>query len=212
LASFTGFTDADFQTFALDSFEERMEAIKSVVRPKLEAIGQELAPTLSALTGHPMYPITAKHMRRKVNPPSDTWVAWSASKRGYKMLPHFQLGLWRTHLFIQAGVIYEARGRAQFADLLLDNRAVLQAAIPGHYRWMEDYTQPDGIKHSEMSQADFERIAHRLRTRKEADCMVGLSIDQAEVVAAGASLVETARAVVQTILPIYVLASSPVMV
>jgi len=207
---FTGFDIADFDTFSIDRFEERMESIKTLVRPKLEAIGQDLAPALSDLTGHPMHPITAKHLRRKVNPPNDTWVAWSASKRGYKMLPHFQLGLWRTHAFIQAGVIYEAQGRAQFADLLLGNLETLQGEIPGHFRWMEDYTRPDGILQSEMTRADFERIAHRLRNKKEADCMVGLSIDRADVVAAGSSFAQIARQVMQTIFPIYLLASAPV--
>ena len=35
----------------------------------------------------------AKHARRSVNPPIDTWVAFAPNKRGYKMLPHFQIGL-----------------------------------------------------------------------------------------------------------------------
>ncbi len=209
---FNGFSSADFDTFALDDFAQRMESIKTTVRPKLEAIGRDLATVLGGLCGHPMHPITAKHLRRRVNPPNDTWVAWSASKRGYKMLPHFQLGLWRTHAFIQAGVIYEAQGRAQFADLLLGNLEALQAAIPGHYRWMEDYTRPEGIRQSDMTRSDFERIAQRLRNKKEADCMVGLSIDRTDVIMAGASFKETALGVMRTIMPVYVLASSPVMV
>ena len=36
------------------------------------------------------YPHVAKHARRSVNPPKDTWVAFATSKRGYKMLPHFK--------------------------------------------------------------------------------------------------------------------------
>jgi len=208
---FTGFNDIDFATFELDNFDQRMASIKTQIRPKLETIGRTLAPTLSDLTGHPMHPITAKHMRRKVNPPNDTWVAWSASKRGYKMLPHFQLGLWRTHAFIQAGVIYEAQGRSQFADLLMGNLDALREVIPGHYRWMEDYTQPKGIRQAEMTRDDFERIAQRLRSKKEADCMVGLSIDRADVVTAGVAFLETVRQVMHTILPVYILASAPVL-
>ena len=50
----------------------------------------------------------AKHARRTVNPPKDSWVAFAPYKRGYKSLPHFQIGLWRTHLFIVLVIIYEA--------------------------------------------------------------------------------------------------------
>lgn len=183
-----------------------MESIKSGPRPKLEALGRDLAAPLAALAGHPFYPIVAKHMRRKVNPPNDTWVSWSANKRGYKMLPHFQVGMWHTHAFIQAGVIYEAQGRAEFADNLLRNLSQVREAIPAHYRWLEDYTDPRGILHSEMTDEDFRRIADRLKHRKEADCMVGLSIDREAVVEQGPAFAETALQVMESLMPVYRLA------
>lgn len=183
-----------------------MEAIKAGPRPKLEALGRDLAPALTELTGQPVYPIVAKHARRKVNPPNDTWVAWSTNKRGYKMMPHFQVGLWHTHAFIQAGVIYEARGRAQFAQNLLENLPALRTALPPNFRWLEDYTKPEGIPHGEMTDADFERIAERLLHRKEADCMVGLSVLRDEVIRSGPAFAEQAQLVMRTLLPIYRLA------
>lgn len=207
---FRGFTDQDFDVFAIPSLEGRMDGIKELVRPKLEALGQDLAGPLAELTGHPVYPITAKHLRRKVNPPSDTWVAWSAGKRGYKMFPHFQVGLWQTHAFIQAGVIYEAQGRAAFGQALLDQLEAIRQAIPGHYRWMEDYTRPDGIRHSDMTDEDFRRMADRLMHRKEADCMVGLSVDRAEATAAGPAFAERALAVFRQVMPVYRLATEAV--
>lgn len=209
---FIGFSDADFDVFAIPSLEGRMAGIVSGPRPKLEALGRDLAPALGSLTGHDMFPIVAKHLRRKVNPPNDTWVAWSANKRGYKMMPHFQVGMWHTHAFIQAGVIYEAQGRDHFAENLLANLNVLRTAIPGHYRWLEDYTQPEGIPHTEMTDEDFRRIAVRLKTRKEADAMVGVSVDRAEAVKQGAAFRETALAVMRTLLPVYALAQAPVVV
>lgn len=210
MREFTGFTLDDFETFARPTLEERMAGIIAGPRPKLEALGRDLSGSLADLTGQPMYPIVAKHMRRKVNPPNDTWVAWSANKRGYKMMPHFQVGMWRTHAFIQAGVIYEAQGRAQFAENLLANLGALRGAIPPHFRWMEDYTQPDGILHKDMTDSDFERIANRLLTRKEADCMVGLSVAREEVVKASAAFADMALGVMQILLPVYALAQAPV--
>jgi uncharacterized protein YktB (UPF0637 family) len=211
MGEFSGITAADFAVFTIETFEERMAGIKTGPRPALEALGRDLTPALSELTGQILYPIVAKHLRRKVNPPKDTWVAWSANKRGYKMMPHFQVGMWGSHAFIQAGVIYEAKGRAQFAENLLANLDALQTLIPGHFRWLEDYTKPQGILHGEMTPADFERIASRLLNRKVADCMVGVTIDRAEVVRAGAHFADQALGVIRTLMPIYSLAGAPVL-
>lgn len=203
---FPGFTLADFDVFGIPTLEGRMEGIKGGPRPKLEALGRDLAPVLSALTGQELFPIVARHARRKVNPPNDTWIAWSANKRGYKMLPHFQVGMWQTHAFIQAGVIYEASGRAEFARNLTANLSTIREALPPHFRWLEDYTRPEGILHKDMTDADFHRIAGRLSTRKEADCMVGLSVDRQHAVAARADFADLALGVMQKLLPIYQLA------
>ncbi|NDI33538.1 DUF1054 family protein [Chengkuizengella sediminis] len=71
--SFQGFTKEDFNVFTIDSLEPRMEALITHVRPKLEWLGAEIAPYLSAVTGEEMFPHVAKHARRTVNPPNDTW-------------------------------------------------------------------------------------------------------------------------------------------
>jgi uncharacterized protein YktB (UPF0637 family) len=143
--AFPGFTATDFDAFLVPGLEGRMAAIKAGPRPKLEDLGRLLAPELERLIGTPFYAHIAKHARRTVNPPADTWVAWSTNPRGYKMAPHFQVGLWSTHLVIQAGVIYETVDRASFAANLRRERP----ALPGHFRWLEDYMQPEGIRHSD---------------------------------------------------------------
>lgn len=211
MSQFQGFTCQDFDGFALPGLDDRMAFIKAGPRPKLEALGADLAPALTELAGHPMYPITAKHARRTVNPPNDTWVAWSASRRGYKMLPHFQVGLWHTHAFIQAGVIYEAQGRDQFAANLLANWPALRDGLPAHFRWLEDYTRPQGIRQAEMTEADIRRIMERLQTKREADCMVGLSVDRDEVVRLGPGFGALVLGVMRTLAPVYRLAQAPVM-
>lgn len=78
------FTEEDFNTFTIEGLDARMEVLKETVRPKLTALGEHFAPTLSALTGDEMFPHVAKHARRSVNPPADSWVAFANSKRGYK--------------------------------------------------------------------------------------------------------------------------------
>ena len=89
---FGGFTNEDFDVFLIDGLEARMDALKTTIRPKLEQLGAYYAPSLSALTGDEMFVHVAKHARRTINPPKDTWVAFANNPRGYKMLPHFQIG------------------------------------------------------------------------------------------------------------------------
>src|SRR5690606_31613238 len=90
---FTGFTQQDFDTFHIEGLEDRMEAIQQRIQPKFQAIGDVLTDDLSAMVGSEMYLHIAKHARRTVNPPKDTWLAIAGNKRGYKQHPHFQVGL-----------------------------------------------------------------------------------------------------------------------
>ena len=100
------FKSTDFDVFTVDGLEERMSAIKTNIHPKLEALGEQFAEYLSKQTDENFF-IMLQNTHAKVNPPNDTWVAFSTNKRGYKMLPHFQIGLWGTHAFIYFGLIYE---------------------------------------------------------------------------------------------------------
>lgn len=74
------FQDVDFDVFTIPGLEARMDALIKTARPKLNELGERLAPALSQLTGEEMYAHVAKHARRSVNPPNDTWVAWAANK------------------------------------------------------------------------------------------------------------------------------------
>src|SRR5204863_9964076 len=73
---FPGFNDSDFELFALPEFGARMGAIRSELRPKLVALGEDLAPPLAEILGAPLFPHAAVHMRRRVNPPNETWAAF----------------------------------------------------------------------------------------------------------------------------------------
>jgi uncharacterized protein YktB (UPF0637 family) len=93
--AFPGFRAADFSVFDLDGFAPRMAAIKGRIRPKLEAAGRDLVADVSRIGGAPAFVHVAKHMRRTVNAPDDTWVAFAANKRGYKKHCHFKVAVSR---------------------------------------------------------------------------------------------------------------------
>lgn len=119
------FTQDDFNVFQIDGLENRMAALIETTRPKLNHLGDYFADFLTTHTGETYYPHVAKHLRRTTNPPDDTWVAFSTSKRGYKMLPHFQIGLFSSHVFVLYGVIYESPEKARLADRLAEKKDII---------------------------------------------------------------------------------------
>ncbi|MHA0858214.1 YktB family protein [Paenibacillus sp. CMAA1364] len=202
--SFTEFTKQDFDVFSVPGLEHRMEALIENVRPKLTIIGQETAPFLSAICGEEMFPHVAKHARRKVNPPNDTWVAFAANKRGYKALPHFQVGMFGTHLFIIFAVIYESPNKIQFALQLHKQTAKIHKSVPSHYYWSMDHMNPEGTLHSDVSQDDLQMMGNKLSTIKKAEIMCGLRINQDDpILQHGEELQALIHNTFEQLLPLY---------
>lgn len=171
---FPGWDRDAFAAMEVAGFQQRMEAIRTRVRPKLQAIAEQLAPELSRRMGVPLHPHVAQHARRTVNPPEDTWCAWSPSRTGYKKHPHFQLGIRADHVYVQAGAITEAPFRAQLAQLLLEEGPALRASLPGDALWKEDHTSPDGVPTAALTDDDLHRLAGGLRRKSRGDFMVAL--------------------------------------
>lgn len=176
--TFNGFQPEDFHVFSIDGLEQRMEAIKTRIRPKLEYLGQYFAPSLSAATGDEMFYHVAKHARRTVNPPNDTWVAWAGDKRGYKKHPHFQVGLWNTHLFIWYALIYESPSKQQVGQLLEERLDQLLRTVPDHFHWSPDHTQPDSIPQAALGREGVLKLLQRLQTVKKAELLCGITINR----------------------------------
>lgn len=206
---FTGFTDEDFDVFLIDGLEARMDAIKSTIRPKLEGLGDYFAPTLSALTGDEMFVHVAKHARRTINPPKDTWVAFANNPRGYKMLPHFQIGLWNTHLFIWFAVIYEAPQKEVIGGRFTKKAAKIFKEIPKEFAWSLDHTKPDTITHGELSKNDMISNFARLQNVKKAELLCGYTIDREKTIQLGPEgLVEQIEEVFKRVAPLYKIAQN----
>lgn len=93
--AFTGFKEPDFKVFDIDGFAPRMAAIVARVRPKLEAAARDLRGDVSRIAGAEAFAHVARHARRTVNPPDDTWVAFACDERGYKKHCHFKLAVSR---------------------------------------------------------------------------------------------------------------------
>lgn len=90
------FRAPDFKVFEVKGFQPRMEEVRSRIRPKLEAFGASLGPSIGRTVGGDVFAHIAKHARRTVNPPDDTWVAFGPDPRGYKKHPHFKVAVSRS--------------------------------------------------------------------------------------------------------------------
>ncbi|PGK51451.1 hypothetical protein CN918_27040 [Priestia megaterium] len=179
---FAGFSNTDFELFTIEGLDERMGALIRELRPKFHALGEDLKDELSLITGEEITPHVAKHARRKKNPPNDSWVAFAANTRGYKMMPHFQIAVWHTHVLVQWGIIYEAINKGVFADNLVKHLDEIKENIPGHFQWSKDHMKPEGTIQAEMTDKDFEDFAKRLKYNKNGEIMVGLNIPREKAI------------------------------
>lgn len=205
--TFSGFTTTDFDVFKIDGFENRMDALKGNIRPKLEELGHYFAPTLSALTGTEIHPHVAKHARRTVNPPKDTWVAFSSNPRGYKMLPHFQIGLWETHVFIWFAIIYEAPNKADFGKKLVKQLNKIYKETGKDFVWSGDHTKPDALPHKDLSKEELKSLFERLQTVKKAEILCGMTIPREEAISMSPNeFISKVESVFNALIPLYKLA------
>src|SRR5262245_45998829 len=124
-----GFTREDFEVFGIPTFSERMQSLKEHVLPKLAALGKDLQPALKRLAKSDVFPHVAKHARRTVNPPPETWVAFGPSARGYKKYGYFGLVVSRGGVHSRIVVKDEAPDRPQMAKLLLDRADALATVL-----------------------------------------------------------------------------------
>ena len=201
---FEGFTQDDFDVFAIDGLDQRMEGIIYHIRPKFEALASHFTPFLGSLSGIEMFPHIAKHARRTVNPPKDTWVAFSTNKRGYKMAPHFQIGLWDSHLFVWFAIIYEAPMKSAFAEKFLENVEQIQQNIPKDYVWSWNHMSPEAFPHSSLDHEDLSKAFKRLKEIKKAEILCGINLKRTDpILRDGAELIKKIEATFQTVMPLY---------
>lgn len=204
MSSFTGFTNEDFDLFKIEGLELRMEALIQTVRPKLEWLGNHFAPSLTALTGQEMYPHVAKHARRTKNPPKDTWVAFANNSRGYKMLPHFQIGLWESHLFIWFAVIYECPLKEEIGKQFIAQLDSIQSNIPSDFVWSLDHTKPEASLHEQLNSDQLLSMFERLHKVKKAEILCGYQIPRSIAVEMSPeALLKQIQFVFEKLLPLY---------
>lgn len=206
---FTGFTNDDFEVFEVPGLEERMTALKANLRPKLVQLGTDIAAYLEEMLGVPIFPHVAKHARRTVNPPNDSWVAFCSDKRGYKKHPHFQIGAWSTHAFATFGLIYESPMRSHYADALRSHATEVVERIPQDYVWIPNHMDPEAISAGGVRELKLIELANQLEKGRQGELLVGIKIPKNTAVQMSAAEFEdSVKRCFGTLQPLYQLAMS----
>ncbi|HZG11877.1 MAG TPA: DUF1054 domain-containing protein [Kurthia gibsonii] len=190
----------DFDVFTIDGLEPRMDALKEQIRPKFEELGAIFSNYFTTQLGEEFFPHVAKHARRKTNPPNDSWVAFAPYKRGYKAMPHFQIGLFESHLFINLAVIYEAPNKVAIANHLLEHVDLI-TALPASFYISGDHMSP---KTDEISVESTEKILMRFRDVKKGEVLIGVKVLRDDAIQLSEKeLLALIEQTFETLLPIY---------
>lgn len=204
--NFNGFLEVDFATFTIDGLEERMEAIRSRIQPKFREIGSILTDDLAGMCGHEMFLHIAKHARRTVNPPKDTWLAICHNKRGYKKHPHFQVGLFDDRVFIWLAFIYELPNKTKIAQTMLENTELIKESIMKDYVISVDHMKKDAVSFTDMSDDELEHILTRFRDVKKAEFLIGKHIEANDAVLKdGEAFLSVVQETFRSLMPLYLL-------
>ena len=120
------------------------------------------------------------------------------------MMPHFQIGLWETHMFIWYAVIYEAPNKTEIGKKLEQQAGRLVNGIPSHYVWSMDHTKPDVINHDGLGVDDLNSMFTRLQTVKKAEILCGIKITRDDAIKLkDDDFIQTIQDAFEHLLPLY---------
>ena len=139
------FTKKDLEVFQVHGFADRMQLIVDEIHPKLAKLGELLQPQLSRLVSHQLYPHVAQHARRTVNPPEETWVAFSPDSKGYKNFMHFELCVGFIGVQARVTAKQECKDRKPLSQNLIAYAEKLKD-LKGN-KEMADYNRRNGDTH-----------------------------------------------------------------
>lgn len=194
------FDDRDFDIFDETTLDGRMTAIREVIDPKFEQLSQEILPILGS-DGQVWTAHIAKHLRRTTNAPDNTWVAFAPNKRGYKMMPHFELGIWADHVYLYLAI--EENMKPQQTDTIvakLQQARDAVAKLPDTYVLSADHmvniTQP-------LTLSRYDDLVARYAALRHSEVLVGLKMSRGDDRLQTNQSAEPLLTAVKTLLPIY---------
>ncbi len=210
---FTGFTAAEYDVFDIPTFAERMAALRARVRPRLIQIGEELSERLLPVFGPGFYPHVASHLRRRVNPPPDTWVAFGPSRKGYKAHPHLSVGISGDGPYLEFIVMEESPHKALLAENLSRNAEALSgvlSALPWEAELHLDHHAPTaGLPARDADAPALAALPAELLRYKNREFMIAIPFGRDDAAVQGRRLLDFAADAFTRLEPFYRCALTP---
>ena len=206
---FSGFTEKDFEVFELPDFGTRMPALKAWITPKLKDLGEDLAPGLSEEYGTTLYPHVAQHLRRSVNAPVATWVAFAKEKRAYKPYVHLRAAITGEEIRLLVFVEDYADEKETFAKNLIGLAGPLSSYLNKRpeiraYTICNSVGEP--LKGEALDRKSLRAFGDRMRKVKGQHAVFGIAWNRTHpVVASGPQLEEALLAAARELRPLYLL-------
>ncbi|WP_164506922.1 DUF1054 family protein [Lapidilactobacillus bayanensis] len=176
-------TRTSFDVFNDPTLSGRLAKIQTEVDPDFEILGEHLTQLLYPELHQKLKVHLAKHLRRHKNPPVDTWLALSSNSRGYKMMPHFEVGLWPDKLFITLALLSDMKNRDQVAASLSE----LDWQIIPAFHISTNHASSDS---QEYSQETWETAVEKFQQDPKSDFVLGMWIAKDDPQFADPQLIE----------------------
>ncbi|MDT2640486.1 DUF1054 domain-containing protein [Enterococcus dongliensis] len=170
------FNEQSFEVFEVAGLEERMAAIRQEIQPTFQQLNESFQQLLEPLVNEKLFIHIAQHRRRTTYPPENTWSALSRQKRGYKMEPHFQLGIGGEYVFMWLACIDQPKNEREIAQLLLENQAVFEDLSPD-FVLSGDHTKSTVEK---LSPETLQKLLIRFRDVKKGEFQIGRIIPKGD--------------------------------
>lgn len=192
------FQDSDFDVFNDETLAGRMAKIKTIIDPKFVEFADIALPILQE-DGQEWYAHVAKHLRRTTYAPDNTWVAFAPNRRGYKMLPHFELGMWADHIYFYLAIEENMKPK-QTADIVNKMTAAtdMVLSLPASYR-----LSPDHMVNETVPLSDYSHLVKRYQEVKHSEVLIGVVIPRGDQRVGTESLVVALSDALRTLKLIY---------
>lgn len=159
----------DFDLFNEPTLKGRLQLIYDQLDPKFEQLGQAIIPKIKQQNAVTFNLHIAKHLRRHKNPPMNTWMAFSESSRGYKMLPHLEIGFWDDRIFIWFALMAEMPDKLAYTNKIKQLEPLI----------LKDYSNFD-LSYDHMAKqkypvnaANLKLIEDKFNTTKKGEFLLG---------------------------------------
>ncbi len=187
---FEGFEPADFDVFDVPGFSARMPLLRAKIKPKLTSIGDILTEPFSKTLDEQMYPHVAQHLRRTVNAPVETWVAFSRTARAYKPFVHLRVAASLEKMRVTVFVEDYAEDKLLFALNLNKNAPALSRYFKSHpeiYAYSIENKKGLPSFGTQVSSSALKAFAERMQRVKGQHAIFGIEFPRNHAVVASAS-------------------------